>query len=548
MITRRNFLQTGTALLSLLLLLIPAIPGQAAAGRIQAVKWTPADLEFTTSITWKFSPTDPFEVEFYADIAGPGNLRLKHQGFYDGKDTWKIRFAPPAEGVWTVTTHSDVLELDNRQVEVHCTAAPAVSARGGLRIDPTHPRHFIREDGTRLFPVGYEANWLFALDMLEPGPALPTLTPFLAKLAGSGFNFVNLNLWALDTTWRAGKTEENDFGPPALSPWEGEIGNPDFRRFNLAYWQHLDRVIAALADHGFFTNLYLKVYNKLCRWPANGSPEDERYFRYAIARYAGYPNVIWNLAKEAQYEKSTRYKVERLKYIRATDPYHRLVTVHDDRLTYDRGHYDQLVDFRSPQEHEDVFAVIARQRAHRGWPIFVAESGYEHGPGGLQDKTFGRSHTPQNVIENIWNLQMSGVYNAYYYTYTAWDVIRHQDSPPGYEYIKIFADFFNRTTYWKLQPDQSLVSAGRCLATPGEEYVAYQSEAVPFTLNIPRLPNSHAATWFHPFTGQTVDAGPLAEGKNQVSPPAAWGKAPVVLHVRAAQRPAATTRPDRPQP
>lgn len=532
-------------LLSLLLLLLPTLPGQAAAERIPAVKWTPVDLAFTTSITWRFSPTDPFEVDFCADISGPGNVRLKHQGFYDGKDTWKIRFAPPAEGVWTITTRSDVLELDHRQVEVHCTVAPAGSVRGGLRIDPQHPRHFLREDGTRFFPVGYEANWLFALDMLEPGPALPTLKPFLAKLAGSGFNFVNLNLWALDTTWRAGKTEENDFGPPPLSPWEGTIDNPDFRRFNLAYWQHFDRVIAAMADHGIIASLYFKVYNKLCRWPANGSPEDDRFFRYAIARFAAYPNITWILAKEAQYEKSTRYKVERLKFIRATDPYRRLVTVHDDRLTYDRGHYDQLVDFRSPQEHEDVFAVIARQLAHRSWPIFVAESGYEHGPGGLKDKTFGRSHTPRTVIDSIWNLQLSGVYNAYYYTYTAWDVIRHQDNPPGYGYVKIFADFFRQTAYWKLEPAPSLVSAGRCLASPGEEYVVYQSEAAPFTLNIPRLPPSPSATWLHPLTGDTVDAGRLTEGRNPVSPPPSWGSVPVVLHVRSLPRPAAPTDPPR---
>ncbi len=524
-------------LLTSALLLVFVLPIQARAvdEPIKAVRWTPVDLEFKTTISWKFSPTDPFEVDFHADITGPGNLKLKHQGFYDGKDTWKIRFAPPAEGLWTVTTRSDVLELDNVQVKVVGVAAPAGSAHGSLRIDPKNPRHFLREDGTRFFPVGYEANWLFAMDMEEKGPELPTLKPFVAKLAAFGFNFVNVNLWAMDTTWRAGKSEALDFGPPALSPWEGDIGNPDFRRFNLAYWQHFDRVIKTMSDHGLFANLYLKVYNKLCRWPVNGSPEDDRYFRYVIARYAAYPNVLWDLAKEAQYEKSTRYKVDRLKFIRATDPYRRLLTVHDDRLTYDRGFYDKLVDFRFPQEHSDVFAMISRQLAHRGWPIFMAESGYEHGPGGLEDKTYGKSNTPRNVIDSIWNLQTSGVYNAYYYTYTAWDVIRHKDSPPGYGYIKLFADFFDKTDYWKLKPDQALVSAGRCLAARGEEYVVYLSEAAPFTLDIPRLPKAPSAVWFHTLTGETLDAGKLTQGKNQVTPPASWAKAPVVLHLRSSR-------------
>ncbi len=166
----------------------------------------------------------------------------------------------------------------------------------------------------------------------------------------------------------------------------------------------------------------------------------------------------------------------------------------------------------------------------------MAESGYEHGPGGLKDKTYGKSNTPQNVIDNIWNLQMSGVYNAYYYTYTAWDVIRDQDAPPGYGYIKLFAEFFSKTDYWKLKPDQALVSAGRCLASRGEEYVVYQSEAAPFTLDIPRLPKSPSVNWFQPLTGETIDAGKLTEGKNQMNPPASWGKAPVILHVRSLPR------------
>jgi hypothetical protein len=111
-------------------------------------------------------------------------------------------------------------------------------------------------------------------------------------------------------------------------------------------------------QRGMMAYLYLKVYNKLVNWPQNNSFEDDLFFRWVIARYAAYPNVIWSLAKEAQYEKSTRYKVDRLKFIRSTDPYQRLLTVHDDRLTYDLGYYNELVDFRSSQEHDDVHATI----------------------------------------------------------------------------------------------------------------------------------------------------------------------------------------------
>jgi len=495
-------------------------------------KWQPTDLSFKTKITWQFSPTDPFEVDFYAEVAGPDNITFKQPGFYDGDATWKIRFAPNREGEWVITTRSDVLELDRQQVRVTCVANRSGTAHGGLLVDPQNPHHFIYEDGTKFFPVGYEANWLFAMDMDATVPTLPKLEPFLDKLSGSGFNLININLWANDTSWRKGTTEADDFGPPLLFPWEGTPENPDFGRFDLKYWQHFDRVVQAMNERGMLAYLYFKVYNKFCTWPRNGSFEDDLYFRWVIARYAAYPNVIWSLAKEAQYEKSTRYKVDRLKFIRATDGYQRLLTVHDDRLTYDLGYYNDLVDFRSSQEHEDVHATILKQLAGNRWPIFMAESGYEHGPGGLKDRAFGRAHTPEDVINYIWNIQMTGVYNAYYYTYTAWDIIRHADNPPGYGYVKNFSDFFSRTKYWLLRSNDSRVSVGRCLENVGEEYVVYQAEAAPFQFDIPRLPQAHRAVWFQPLSGESKDAGKMQSGANHLKPPAEWGKVPIILHIR----------------
>ena len=60
-----------------------------------------------------------------------------------------------------------------------------------------------------------------------------------------------LNAYAHDTTWRKGQTADDDFGPPALF----RVGRYQRRRrtirpFNLAYWQHYDRVIDAMHRRG----------------------------------------------------------------------------------------------------------------------------------------------------------------------------------------------------------------------------------------------------------------------------------------------------------
>ncbi|MDX1699194.1 MAG: DUF5060 domain-containing protein, partial [Melioribacteraceae bacterium] len=473
-----------------------------------------------------------FEIDFYAEIRGPANIEYTLPGFFDGKNIWKIRFAPVLEGEWTITTRSDALELDNKQIKVECIPNRSEDAHGSLMVDPDNLGHFIYEDGTKFFPVGYEANWLFAMDMDTSQKDLPNLHKFSEKLIRSGFNFINMNAWAYDTEWRKGKTEETDFGPPVMQPWQGTYENTDFTRFNLAYWHHFDKVIEVLNQKGIIVCLYFKVYNKLVKWPRNGSIEDNQYYRWIIARYAAYPNIIWNLAKEAQYEKSTSYKIDRLKFIKETDPYGRMITVHDDKLTYDLGYYDNFVDFRSSQEHYDVYNVIRNQIKANDWPIFMAESGYEHGPNGLNDRAFGKSNTPEEVINYIWSIQMTGVYNAYYYTFTAWDIIRAKDNPPGYGYVKNFADFFKETNYWLLNSNDALVNRGRCLANPGVEYIVYQPQSIEFQFKIPQLPKSYSAVWYQPLSGEYIEAGKLKIGKNQLKPPENWVNVPVVLYIR----------------
>jgi hypothetical protein len=499
------------------------------ADESQVPRWQPHDFTFTSASP----PQNPFIVAFSAEATGPDGTKLTVPGFYDGQNTWKIRFAPTSEGKWSLTTHSDVADLDNQQAGLSCTPNNNPLVHGGLKVDAQHPRHFIYEDGTRWFPLGYECDWFWALD--TGNATLPTVDPLLDKISASGFTFVLLNAYAYDTAWRKGHTGEDDYGPPPLCAWEGTNENPDYSHFSLAYWQHFDQIIETLNRRGLGAHIYLRVYNKMVKWPKNGSPEDDLYFRWIIARYAAYPNVVWDLAKEANNEKSLPYKIDRLKFIRATDPYHHLLTVHTDISTYDHGSYQGLVDFRTDQfqstKESAIHDRIIHQIAQGSWPVINAELAYEQGPLGPNDKTYNSAQSPEEQTRRAWEAMMGGGYAAYYYTYTAWDVIRPGDTPPGYAYFKNLHDFFAGTEYWLLDPADSLVSNGYCLANPGKEYVTFQNNAAPFTLKLEGLAFPLQAEWFQPYTGQKVDAGPLQNGNVSLTPPAKFGNGPVALHV-----------------
>ncbi len=346
-----------------------------------------------------------------------------------------------------------------------------------------------------------------------------------------------------------------------MIPWEGTYDNPDYSRFNLPYWQHYDRVIKALHERGMTAHIMFKVYNKMVNWPEKGSPEDDLYFRYVVNRYAAFPNIVWDYSKESYYEEDVSYKQDRLELIRRTDPYDRLVTLHDDKQIFE-GHYDELIDFHADQYHDpDMYHAALEQRAYRDWPIFNVEFGYEHGPGGITDKTFGRVQNPEEVCHRAWMLATTGAYLAYYYTYTAWDVIRLDDTPVGYGYFRILSDFFNSVDFPSFRPygfgekpveDLPPQEEVFCMVNDSGQAIYYLPEGKPFSL-ISAPSDATEGFWLHPYSGEKtvlslpegdeiaqsaggesdrsagVDSDPAMGGK--ITPPEGWEGGPVVLFI-----------------
>ncbi len=503
----------------------------AAPSALEVARWQPHDFVFTA----KLPEGNPFLIRFAATVRGPDGKTFLMPGFYAGGDTWKVRVSPTAEGQWSLVTTSDLPALDGREDTFTCLRNQNPRVHGGLRVDPAHPHHFVFEDGTRYFLMGYECDWLWALDMNDP--SLPTVNAFLDKLTAHGFNYVILNSYAHDTGWRRGTTGDDDFGPPPLYAWEGSNAQPDHSRMKLAYWQHYDRVIEAMYRRGITAHVMLKVYNKMVKWPAKGSVEDDLFFRWLIARYAAYPNIVWDFSKEAHNEKDLNYKLDRFRFIRANDPYHRLVTNHDDDKANDSGAYDAWNDYRADQQHANWRKKILQQRQRRAWPIVNVEFGYEHGPGGMQDKTYGVVQPPAEVCRRAWEVCLAGGYPVYYYTNTAWDVVRTQETPLGYTYFHQLREFFESTRYWELEPAGDVTSAGWCLANPGKEYVVFLQQSQPFSVKLRGVTGSLPAQWYQPLTGQRVRANTRADGEHQLTPPAEWGDGPVALHI-GVERPA----------
>ncbi len=95
----QKLLLTMTAGLLLWSSIFGAATAFAADYKIQ--QWQAVEIALTSSVAY----TNPFQdIDVTATFKGPGNQSITRPAFWDGDLTWKVRFAPPQTGSWTMTT------------------------------------------------------------------------------------------------------------------------------------------------------------------------------------------------------------------------------------------------------------------------------------------------------------------------------------------------------------------------------------------------------------------------------------------------------------
>jgi len=479
---------------------------------------------------------NPFDVTLSAEFTGPGGVRLNVPGFYDGDGTWKIRFSPTQVGQWSMTTSSSLPALNGRkESDINCTPNRNPQIHGGLTVDPAHPYHFIYQDGTRYFLLGYEADWLWGADALDPKRTL--MHTLINQMASRGFNHVLVNVFGYDTTWSPGRDHKWDFGPPGIFPWEGTNEKPDFSRMSPKFFQIYDGMMDALQSKGIVAHIMLKVYNKKVNWPAKHSEDEKKYFRYVTARYQGYSNVVWDFAKESYYEKDEQLQAGLMDYVKQLDAYGRLTTAHDDDLYSWTQQLNRNLDFRTDQQHSDFAEMIAFDRATRAYPVVNSEFGYERGVDKLP--SYRVEHDWQEQLHRGYLVYMAGGYGVYYYHNTAWDVVKPEPEAPGMKPFQLLASTLSSLPWWRMQPMNQLAVGGPCLALPGDTYAFYVKGAQ-ITANLTQLEGASTATaeWVNTWTGEREKAALSGAQVTRLRKPETFQSAPALLIVRRGdQRP-----------
>jgi hypothetical protein len=250
-------------------------------------QWGIFELELTSDQS--YNDTEKFQdVTLLATFTGPEGTSYEVHGFWDGDNTWRIRFAPPVAGEWAYTVTSTDSDLnavtnDGAFLAEAMTAAQIATNpnwRGFLRVSD-NGRYLTYADGTPFFWLGdtiWRGNQLsmaFERDPDDAGPNVAEFPAYVTNRQAKGFTVIQMV---------AGYPNDpdivNEGGSTYLEP---------YTTINPAYFQWLDKRIDLIVAQGMVPVIVGQWHEAVNDMPL---PALKGYWDYLLARYQAH-NVVW---------------------------------------------------------------------------------------------------------------------------------------------------------------------------------------------------------------------------------------------------------------
>jgi hypothetical protein len=272
---------------------------------------------------------DPFnEIILDAIFRDPGGTEMRVPAFWAGKNLWKVRYASPLSGTHRFRTECSQkgdagLHGVSGKVRIRSYKGKnPLYTRGPLRTSANH-RYLEHTDGTPFFWLG-DTWWMGLCQRLHWPDEFGRLA---ADRKEKGFTVIQIV---------AGLYPDM---PPFDSRGANEAGFPwqtNYSSIRPEYFDAADQRLRYLVDQGL-TPCLVGAWGYFIPWM--GVEKMKQHWRYLIARYGAWP-VVWCTAGEANlpyylvkgfpYDDRSQVKswTEVMRYLRQTDPFHRLITIH----------------------------------------------------------------------------------------------------------------------------------------------------------------------------------------------------------------------------
>jgi len=249
------------------------------------------------------------EVDITAQFTAPDGKSISVKGFYDGDDTYIVRFYPEQQGTYTY----EVSGIINDSGSLVCEVGNDNGLHGIVRADGTHFRY---GDGTWFYPFG---TTVYALVHQEK----ELIDQTMSTLKDAPFNKIRMCVFPKDYDF-------NKNEPPYYPYEKDDKGKWDYSKPSFEYYHHLESVIEKLMKLGIQCDLIL--FHPYDRWGfAHMSKEEiDMYIDYITRRLSAFPNIWWSLANEFDIMSYSFEDWERIaKNVHAGDPYSHLLSNHN---------------------------------------------------------------------------------------------------------------------------------------------------------------------------------------------------------------------------
>lgn len=490
---------------------------------------------------------NPFvEAEVAGEFAREGATPTTVDGFCDSADgvVFRIRFMPSEPGKHTYSVHYK--RAGEEQRHSGSFTARAGKRKGLVRVDKQHPAHFVWEGtGEHFFYNSTTAYWLLGFQDEA------VIRDSIDRLARLKVNRIRTALSGRTTSgmrWKEPMIVSDEDFQYRLEPWPAtrpqDIQNPgyDVTRFNLAHFRKAERMLAHARKRDLQVSLIfaLDVADKGVDpfgGKANaGNADEDRYYRYCVARFAAFANVWWDLINEWNLCRTEAWVTRMGPLVKQWDPYDHVASVHGTRIfPFASQPWVDYVMFQSWDEHGAYdFMLKARQTqiaAGRPLPIINEEYGYEdHYPFPWGEKRIWPARIAESRVRFAWEMTMAGGYQttgerANIARMGGWITGRGNDEMTMLEGYARLRAFFEKFPWWKLEPHPDLVSgeskalpvaesgktiaAALCLAQPGGRYVIYLRQGGTATMKL--APGTYSVRRFNPRTVEYKSLGAASE-------------------------------------
>ncbi|MEM2130072.1 MAG: DUF4038 domain-containing protein [Candidatus Bathyarchaeia archaeon] len=476
---------------------------------------------------------NPFiDIVIDCEFVSPSNKKYVMPCFYDGNGTWKVRFSPNEVGEWSYKTIMAPKDLSLDASGYFMVEEPEKHTKGFLKTCPGKYWGLMYESGEPAFIFGDTMYNLFGVAFC--GLEYETV---LKRRVEQGFNLIRSRLQVSPYHPPAGY---NDWQTRSTWPWQGSPQKPQFDRFNLEYFQTVDKVMRFAMHLGIGFEMILEAWG--FEYPFNQRdifiPEyEELWIRYIIARYDAFSSVyIWTLMNEYEYypdgdwrynESADMWAIRTGKFVKSIAPHGHPVAVHNgptqppfaQRFKTAPGVID-LIMFQcwGTTGEKDAWLAAGIEdeitSSMKDWKgsFILAEYGYERNPKLDERFPYHNNISPEHTRRGAWRgtFSATGIIHGWEHTWGPW-WIPNKDQE-GMRYLLILKNFFTKIVeFHKFKPDSEVVDQSfnyefgkkpLAMSTSNKDTViVYFPAGGVANLVLPKGV-AYEAKWFNPRTGK----------------------------------------------